>query len=64
MNKALPFYHFGSKAELYDEVIKRALGRLAEFMAEANPAISPKERLAIFAIAYSYTWPSIPIGRV
>jgi TetR/AcrR family transcriptional regulator len=48
VNKALPFYHFGSKADLYDEVIKRALSRLGEFMADAIVARSPRERLTIF----------------
>lgn len=48
VNKALPFYHFGSKAELYDEVIKRALGRLGEFMSDALVAPTPRERLASF----------------
>jgi TetR/AcrR family transcriptional regulator len=48
VNKALPFYHFGSKAELYDEVIRRALGRLGEFMADALVAPTPRERLAFF----------------
>jgi TetR/AcrR family transcriptional regulator len=48
VNKALPFYHFGSKADLYDEVVKRALGRLAEFMADALIAPTPKARLASF----------------
>ncbi len=48
VNKALPFYHFGSKAELYDEVVKRALGRLGEFMADALVAPTPRERLASF----------------
>jgi AcrR family transcriptional regulator len=70
VNKALPFYHFGSKAELYDEVIKRALGRLAEFMAEANPAISPKERLAIFVhrlftyLAVNPNWPRLIVREL
>jgi TetR/AcrR family transcriptional regulator len=48
VNKALPFYHFGSKAELYDEVVKRALGRLGEFMSDALVAPTPRERLASF----------------
>jgi TetR/AcrR family transcriptional regulator len=48
VNKALPFYHFGSKADLYDEVVKRALGRLGEFMADAIVAQSPSERVGIF----------------
>jgi AcrR family transcriptional regulator len=48
VNKALPFYHFGSKAELYDEVVRRALGRLGEFMSDALIAPTPKERLASF----------------
>ncbi|HKD66962.1 MAG TPA: TetR family transcriptional regulator [Candidatus Binataceae bacterium] len=48
VNKALPFYHFGSKAELYDEVVKRALGRLGEFMADALVAPTPRERLSFF----------------
>ncbi len=48
VNKALPFYHFGSKAELYDEVVKRALGRLGEFMSDALVAPTPRERLAMF----------------
>jgi TetR/AcrR family transcriptional regulator len=48
VNKALPFYHFGSKAELYDEVVRRALGRLGEFMADALVAPTPRERLASF----------------
>lgn len=48
VNKALPFYHFGSKAELYDEVVKRALGRLGEFMSDALVADSPRERLRLF----------------
>ncbi|HEV3111956.1 MAG TPA: TetR/AcrR family transcriptional regulator [Candidatus Binataceae bacterium] len=48
VNKALPFYHFGSKAELYDEVVRRALGRLGEFMADALVAPTPRERLGSF----------------
>jgi TetR/AcrR family transcriptional regulator len=48
VNKALPFYHFGSKAELYDEVVKRALGRLGDFMRDALVARTPRERLAFF----------------
>jgi TetR/AcrR family transcriptional regulator len=48
VNKALPFYHFGSKAELYDEVVRRALGRLGEFMADALVAPTPRERLTSF----------------
>jgi TetR/AcrR family transcriptional regulator len=48
VNKALPFYHFGSKAELYDEVVRRALGRLGEFMRDALVAATPRERLSLF----------------
>jgi AcrR family transcriptional regulator len=48
VNKALPFYHFGSKADLYNEVVKLALGRLGEFMADALVASTPRERLALF----------------
>ncbi len=48
VNKALPFYHFGSKAELYDQVVRRALGRLGEFMSDALIASTPRERLALF----------------
>jgi TetR/AcrR family transcriptional regulator len=70
VNKALPFYHFGSKAELYDEVIKRALGRLAEFMAEATPALSPRERLATFVhrlfayLAVNPNWPRLIVREL
>ncbi len=48
VNKALPFYHFGSKAELYDEVVRRALGRLGDFMRDALVAPTPRERLTLF----------------
>ncbi len=48
VNKALPFYHFGSKAELYDEVVRRALGRIGEFMSDALVAATPRERLTLF----------------
>jgi TetR/AcrR family transcriptional regulator len=48
VNKALPFYHFGSKADLYQEVLGRALGRLGEFMADAIVAPSPRESLELF----------------
>jgi TetR/AcrR family transcriptional regulator len=48
VNKALPFYHFGSKAELYDEVVRRALGRLGDFMRDALVAATPRERLSLF----------------
>lgn len=67
----MPFYHFGSKAELYDEVVKRALGRLGEFMADAtNVAISPRERLAIFVhrlfayLAYNPNWPRLIVREL
>jgi TetR/AcrR family transcriptional regulator len=48
VNKALPFYHFGSKAELYEEVVRRALVRLGQFMSDALVAPTPRERLASF----------------
>lgn len=71
VNKALPFYHFGSKAELYDEVVKRALGRLAEFMADATDLeISPRERLAIFVhrlfayLAVNPNWPRLIVREL
>lgn len=47
VNKALPFYHFGSKARLYEEVLKRALGRLGEIVTHIE-AREPAERLAFF----------------
>ena len=53
VNKALPFYHFGSKAELYDEVVKRAMTRLAELMAYAVEQPSPKQSLATFIHRFS-----------
>jgi len=70
VNKALPFYHFGSKAELYDEVVKRALGRLGEFMADATVVTSPRERLAIFVhrlfayLAYNPNWPRLIVREL
>lgn len=71
VNKALPFYHFGSKAELYDEVVKRALGRLAEFMADATDLeISPRERLTIFVhrlfayLAVNPNWPRLIVREL
>lgn len=51
VNKALPFYYFGSKAGLYQEVMRRAMGRLgdiAAFVMNAAPSMKPKERLAAF----------------
>src|SRR5271155_4941450 len=65
VNKALPFYHFGSKAELYDEVVKRALGRLAEFLAGTNPANRPRGGPAhLVALAFPFlgghpNWPRL-----
>ncbi len=48
VNKALPFYHFVSKARLYDEVLSRALGRLGEIVAHTIESPQPEERLASF----------------
>lgn len=51
VNKALPFYYFGSKSALYDEVMRRAMGRLGEMAAlvmNAAPFMKPKDRLTAF----------------
>ncbi|MGD0076455.1 MAG: TetR/AcrR family transcriptional regulator [Candidatus Binataceae bacterium] len=48
VNKALPFYHFGSKARLYEQVLKRALGRYGEIVTHSFESTRPDERLAIF----------------
>jgi len=48
VNKALPFYYFGSKADLYDEVLKRAMERvqgLAALPSFGRSELSPKQRL-------------------
>lgn len=48
VNKALPFYYFGSKADLYDEVLKRAMERvqsLAALPSFGHSELSPKQRL-------------------
>ena len=70
VNKALPFYHFGSKADLYNEVVKRALGRLGEFMADALVAATPRERLALFVhrlfsyLAVNPNWPRLIVREL
>jgi TetR/AcrR family transcriptional regulator len=48
VNKALPFYHFGSKARLYEEVLKRTLGRFGEIVTHTIESPQPAERLAFF----------------
>ena len=48
VNKALPFYHFGSKALLYEEVLKRALARLGDIVARSIESQQPQERLVSF----------------
>jgi len=48
VNKALPFYYFGSKADLYEEVLKRAMERvqgLAALPSFGPSELSPKQRL-------------------
>lgn len=48
VNKALPFYHFGSKADLYEEVLRRAWRRLGEaLVAHADSQAEPRERFAL-----------------
>jgi len=48
VNKALPFYHFGSKARLYEEVLKRALSGFGEIVTHTIESPQPEERLAFF----------------
>lgn len=48
VNKALPFYHFGSKALLYEEVLKRALGRFGNIVTRTIESQEPQERLGAF----------------
>jgi TetR/AcrR family transcriptional regulator len=69
VNKALPFYHFGSKADLYAEVVKQALGRLGEFMADALIA-PPHERIAVFVhrlfayLSVNPNWPRLIVREL
>jgi len=48
VNKALPFYHFGSKTRLYEEVLRRALSRFGEIVTHTIESPQPSERLAYF----------------
>ncbi len=48
VNKALPFYHFGSKALLYEEVLKRALGRFGDIVTRTIESQEPHQRLGSF----------------
>ena len=48
VNKALPFYHFGSKTRLYEEVLKRALAGFGEIVTHTIESPQPGERLAFF----------------
>lgn len=50
VNKALPFYYFGSKADLYDEVLKQAMERVRGLSALPSftpDQMSPKQRLVV-----------------
>ncbi len=38
VNNALPFYHFGSKAELYEAVIERIMTRMEELYNRRPPS--------------------------
>ncbi len=48
VNKALPFYHFGSKALLYEEVLKRVLSRFGDIVTRTIESQEPHQRLGSF----------------
>jgi AcrR family transcriptional regulator len=54
VNRALPFYYFGSKARLYDEVMTRAFSRLADLSRHVLETVGhrpPQDRLRLFVRA-------------